>query len=119
VAPGEGAPVTLVWDRVSDTPINWTVFVQMVDKDGEIVAQADGPPLDGYYPTSLWREPCQVTDVHLLTVPSTAPPGDYEIIVGLYDANDTAYSRAQPIGQDGTVLPEYAVPLGIIRVVRP
>ena len=115
---GEVLPVILYWDRTGETPIDWTVFVHLVDEAGNIITQADGPPLNGDYPTSLWRRPCQIEDVHILQLPDDLPPGIYHIRVGLYDANDPAYTRAPALASDGSPYPDNAVPAGTIRVVE-
>ncbi len=117
--PGDVIPVELIWDRVAATAINWTVFVHLLGPDNMIVAQADGPPLNNDYPTSLWRRSCQILDVHNLTLPATLPAGDYLLIVGLYDASDPAYTRALAVAPDGAPYPGQAVPLGTIGVEAP
>ena len=48
-------------------------------------AQADGPPLDGWYPTSWWAAGEWVSDEHLFAIPTGTPPGTYQLVTGLYD----------------------------------
>ncbi len=76
--------VRLVWKALRRMSLDYTVFVHLLDKDGRIVAQADSPPLDGHYPTSLWRVGESVQDVHTLYLPPTAAPGPYTLQVGWY-----------------------------------
>lgn len=116
---GDIVPVTLYWDRLADTPLNWTVFVHLVRNDKQPIAQGDGPPINGDYPTSLWRESCQVEDTHFLQLPAELPAGDYSILVGLYDATNPAYGRAPATSADGSPYPDNAVPLGNIHVEAP
>jgi 4-amino-4-deoxy-L-arabinose transferase-like glycosyltransferase len=116
---GDTVPVTLYWDRLADTPVNWTVFVHLIGTDRQPIAQGDGPPVNGDYPTSLWREACQVEDVHFLHLPADLPGGNYSVLVGLYDAADPAYGRAPAISTDGSPYPDNAVPLGNIHVEAP
>ena len=74
-APGGSVPVTLYWDRLADPGLDWTVFVHLDDTNGQNVANADGPPLNGDYPTSLWLAACEVQDVHVLNIPDRPSAG--------------------------------------------
>jgi hypothetical protein len=118
-APGDEIPVALKFDHMQDTPIDWTVFVHLADENGEVIAQADGQPLNGDYPTSLWRRSCGVEDVYHLAIPPDAPEGTYTVLTGMYNAADPAFARAEAIAPDGTPYPNFAVPLGTIRVEGP
>ncbi len=117
--PGDTIPVALYWDHRSSTPTSLTVFVHLVSAEGKIGAQADGPPLNGDYPTTLWRIACRVKDVHRLQLPADLPAGEYRILVGLYDANDPAYARVPAFDADGSPYPDQAVPVGTITVEGP
>jgi len=117
--PGDEIPVELVWDRLGDTLINWTVFVHLDSQNGSTLAQADEPPVDGFYPTSLWKRKCQVLDQHTLKLPQDIPPGEYSIMVGFYDATDPDFPRAVAANPNGVPYPDYAIDIGTIRVVAP
>jgi hypothetical protein len=84
-APRDGElVVTLHW-RSSQLPdADYTVFVHLLDSDGQVVSQHDGPPQDGAYPTSTWDAGEVVMDVHTLSLPQDLPPGRYSLRVGLY-----------------------------------
>lgn len=114
--PGDDLQVSLYWDRVGSTPNDWTVFVQMVGSDGMILSQADSPPLNNDYPTSLWRLPCEIHDIHTLHIPDNAQPGDYQILIGLYNPGDPAYPRAPAISAGGAPYPNNAIAIAHIRV---
>jgi hypothetical protein len=117
--PGDDIPVELIWDRLGDTSVNWTVFVHLDTQNGSTFAQADGLPLDGFYPTSLWKRACQVLDRHTLKLPQDIPPGEYHIMVGFYNATDPNYPRAVAADPNGVPYPNYAVDIETIRVVAP
>jgi hypothetical protein len=51
----------------------------------EIVAQVDGPPAKGQYPTSLWDRGEVVPASFTLNLPPDVEPGMYQLMVGLYD----------------------------------
>jgi hypothetical protein len=76
-------PVTLYWraDAVMDR--DYTVTVQLLDPTGRLVAQRDSQPVDGSYPTSIWRPGDVIPDGHRVPV-ATVPPGDYRLIVAVY-----------------------------------
>jgi hypothetical protein len=46
--------LTLLWRAVERPPADYSVAVHLLDAGGRLVAQADGPPDAGRYPTSLW-----------------------------------------------------------------
>jgi hypothetical protein len=80
--------VTLYWrcDAVSQT--DYTTFVHVRASGGQAetpLAQKDRPPADGAYPTSLWDPGEVIRDYIQIPLPSDMPPGQYEIVVGLYD----------------------------------
>jgi hypothetical protein len=83
--PGMDHTVTLDWYAAQAVPVDYTVFLHLRDDSGNLVAQADGPPLDGWYPTSWWSAGERVSDTHTFALPAGAPPGVYRLVAGLYD----------------------------------
>jgi hypothetical protein len=86
LAAGQVAPVALTWEAA--TPITQTVtaFLHLEDSLGNLVAQRDAAPLDGYRPATDWAAGQTITDHMAVRVPLDAPVGDYRLYVGLYDA---------------------------------
>ena len=82
---GAAHRVVLRWHAAAAVSINYTVFLHLRDGDNRIVAQADGPPLDGWYPTSWWPAGEWVVDEHTFPLPADIPVGSYQLITGLYD----------------------------------
>lgn len=83
---GETQAVVLHWYADSIVhPTDYTVFLHLRDEAGQLVAQADGPPLDGWYPTSWWPAGERVTDEHAFPLPDDVRPGRYQLVTGLYD----------------------------------
>ncbi len=76
--------VTLVWRALAPMDRDYTVFVHMVDSDGRLVAQHDGPPAEGARPTSGWLSGEEIVDRHLIRFPEGLAPGPYRLLVGLY-----------------------------------
>jgi len=81
-----GLELVLYWQAERPMDQNWTVFVHLVDGEGNLVSQHDSWPRDGRYPTSVWDQGEVVDDRHLLVLPANLAEGNYQIVVGLYSA---------------------------------
>jgi 4-amino-4-deoxy-L-arabinose transferase-like glycosyltransferase len=77
--------LALAWAAERPLEQNYTAFVHLVDKAGEIRGQHDAPPGGGFYPTSFWEPGEIVLDTHDLALPADAPAGVYRLWVGLYE----------------------------------
>jgi 4-amino-4-deoxy-L-arabinose transferase-like glycosyltransferase len=76
----DAAEVRLTWTALKQPSADYTVFVHVLNDAGELVAQHDGPPQNGAFPTTLWRAGDVIADMHRLTGQVTT--GRLEI--GLY-----------------------------------
>ncbi len=85
VKPGQALPVTLYWQAEAEMGVNYTVFVQLLNSTGQVVAQVDLPPQGGAAPTTTWLPGEILTDPYSLALPNL-PPGGYRLITGLYHA---------------------------------
>jgi mannosyltransferase len=81
---GDVVPLTLVWRSLGDLSEHWDVLVHLVDDQGEIVAQGDGPPVGGFRPTASWRAGEVLVDERQLILPADLAPGSYTVWTGLY-----------------------------------
>jgi hypothetical protein len=106
----------IFWRAEHPVSGDWTVFVHMLNATGDIVAQADGPPLKGDWPTSAWDLGQTVRDPRHLDYSSALPPGDYSVVVGLYDP--ASGLRAASHGRDGSEHTDRAVQLLSVRVAE-
>ena len=84
LAATEELKVTLYWQAQAEIDVEYTVFVQLLDASGQVVAQIDQPPQGGAAPTTTWLPGEVLTDPYQLTLP-TLSPGDYRLIGGLYN----------------------------------
>jgi len=81
--------VTLYWQPQTPIPDDYHVFVHL-EGDGEggsapgIWGQADGRPVCWTYPTFDWRPGQIIADQHAITIKPDTPPGEYPILVGMY-----------------------------------
>jgi 4-amino-4-deoxy-L-arabinose transferase-like glycosyltransferase len=74
--------VQLVWEALDPPTEDYTVFVHLRD-GGQIVAQGDGEPATGHYPTSLWRKGDLIVDKHVLEPPGMGQ-SEPQLVIGLY-----------------------------------
>jgi hypothetical protein len=106
---GEGLCIDLWWQGADALRQDLTVFVHGYGVDDRRVAQADGPPRQGQFPTSLWKAQDIVRDRHCFSPP---PEQDLSRIeIGLYDP--VTLERLAAYDGDGKRLPNDAVSLEI------
>ncbi len=83
---GDILQIALFWESLEVPQGRYKVFVHLVGADGQIANQFDGEPGDGLNPTSGWSPQDGVfADRYGVLVPVDAPPGVYELLIGLYD----------------------------------
>ncbi len=80
-----GAPlhIDLFWQALQPLELDYSVGVYLIDADGTIVAQQDGPP-SGVPPTSAWEVGTVYPARQTVNVPPDLPPGDYALEVAVY-----------------------------------
>jgi uncharacterized membrane protein len=84
-APGDAISLDLIWRALAKPSADYTVFVHLRGAaSGEQVNANDSAPLNGAAPTSSWQPGQIVTDTRGIEVPSNAPAGRYQVIIGLY-----------------------------------
>ncbi len=82
---GDSLPVTLYWEALEPGNTSYTVFLQLVDEQGNKAAQVDRLPCGGACPTTAWQTGELVGERYELAVEPGARPGRYGLIAGLYD----------------------------------
>jgi hypothetical protein len=84
---GERVYFTLLWHATTDAPParDYSVYIHLMDANGEKIAQWDGIPLQNSYPTRFWRPDEYLMDVWVLTIPADTPTGAATLRFGLYD----------------------------------
>jgi uncharacterized membrane protein len=88
--PTSSTKLVLFWQAITGMETDYTIFVHVLDADGETLVNADHLPPR---PTHEWRPGQVVPDRVTLTLPPDLPAGDYRIEVGLYDASDPTLPR--------------------------
>ena len=69
-----------------------------------MLAQSDGLPVNGDYPTNWWASGEMIVDEHRIKLPSDLPIGSYRIAIGLYRLADN--TRLPVVDDLGQVLPD-------------
>lgn len=113
--PGGSFEVTFYWKTLSRMDNVYAVFNHVVASDGTRLTVADGWPREGSYHTSQWMPGEVVEDRHTVQVPADAPPGEYVLRVGMYDA---ATLERLDVAVDGVRIPEHHIALTTITVTR-
>ncbi len=91
LAPGSTLTVDLYWQAERKVENSYTVFVHLVGEaynpatGGPLWGQDDSLPVEGGYPTTQWLVGVPVRDRHRLVIDPQAPPGRYQIAVGMYE----------------------------------
>ena len=114
VRAGESLPLTLYWEAHGTPDQPYTVFVHVVDEAGNLVAQTDGQPAEGTYPTDLWALGEVIADRHSVPLPSGLATGTYDIRAGFYSVDSG--ERLPVRDEDGQAVPDNAIRLGTVSI---
>ncbi len=97
---GESVRVTVFWRPLAASERPLTVFVHLYDAGSGSVAQYDGQPLGGAYPTTSWVFGSLFAETYTLTTPTDLAAGAQPAaVVGLYDV--VTLEREAATGEDG------------------
>ncbi|MHB9092875.1 MAG: glycosyltransferase family 39 protein, partial [Chloroflexota bacterium] len=80
---GQSLPVELFWRATAALPEDYVVSLQLLGPNG-VVAQQDGQPLAGTYPTSRWVKGDVVWDQRTLALPANVATGNYQLLAVVY-----------------------------------
>lgn len=82
--PGGQLRINLTWQALAPMEQDYTVFVQVVNAQDQIVGQVDQWPVQGTHPTSDWEPGEVVRDPYRVQLAEALPSGRYRLLVGLY-----------------------------------
>lgn len=82
---GESLDVVLYWRPLQILNLNYQVTLQLLNPNGENVAQIDELPLGGELPMTRWRKNLSYREPLRLKLPSSLATGEYHAIVKMYD----------------------------------
>jgi hypothetical protein len=100
--------VNLIWQ--TRPAGDWRVFVHVLNPEGSLAAQHDGPPIMGLYPFWQFRADDHVEDIHSIDLSALTPDRLYTIAIGLYDPATGQRLAVTDLG--GHSQPDNAVRLG-------
>ncbi len=116
---GGRLPISLFWDVSAQPTEDFSFFLHLCrDCTAPPLASDDGPPLEGYLPTSSWLPGKPARDDRAIVLPADLPPGRYTLLLGLYRPDDPSEAGRLTVtgwprlGDDRLVL-------GTIEVVAP
>lgn len=109
---GAQLEVTLTWLAKDTVSRDYTIFAHLYDGRGNLIAQSDGWPVGGNYPTSAWVPGEYLEERRTIPLPSSLAPGTYTVMVGMYDAK--TMERLVPSPDHG----DRAVVVGRLEVAR-
>lgn len=104
--------VKLFWHVLETPPADYTVFVHVINDQGQLVTQFDRPPGGGTSPTTLWQPGQTLLDTYPVPIPADLPSREYAVQVGMYTWPSL---ERQPVSIDGTSVGD-TVLLGMVRV---
>lgn len=115
-AAGDVFSTVLYWQPLDTLDRFYNVFVH-VEIEGEgIWGQSDEAPGCGAESTKRWQPGEVVIDGHTLRIDPSTPPGEYPLLVGLYDP--MTGERVSVTGRDANAWGN-AVRVGTVQVVAP
>lgn len=116
LAAGDTLSLELYWRALQPSPADWHIFVHLVDPQNDtaagIVAQWDSAPRAGTYPFWVWQKEELVVESLRLVLPLEVPPGDYVLLIGLYDlasGERAPIDRAADLGSNRLMLSRITV----------
>ncbi len=90
--------VQLMWLAEQKPSRDYRVTLRLVDNGGVAVAQRDELPIGTLLPPTTWNAGDEKPGYMALPLPQGLAPGDYQVLVGLYDP-----STSVPVGEFVTV----------------
>ncbi len=81
---GQPVRLTLYWRTLATAPVAYKVFVHLLDAQSTLWGQRDAEPRDGEAPTTSWIPGEVISDIYSIPVQAGAPPGEYDIEIGMY-----------------------------------
>jgi hypothetical protein len=112
VGPGGTLELTLYWQARAPIEARYKVFVHLLgqtynaDADSYLWGQQDNEPVNGQASTTVWVPGGVIADPYRLPVAANAPPGQYQIEVGMYGLVD---GIRLPVSVDGVAVDDHVL----------
>jgi hypothetical protein len=99
--------VNFLWQVNEPPQDDVTVFVHVLDANGQLIAQADGDPLAGSYPFSQWPKDLIVRDIRSIDTKASS----LSVQVGVYSR--TSGERLMAASNEGAPFADNAVRVAV------
>ncbi|MEM9774862.1 MAG: hypothetical protein AAF902_09795, partial [Chloroflexota bacterium] len=101
VRPGGGIELDVTWQGLRQIDEDYTIFVQVLNQDDQLVGQLDIKPAQGTRPTNLWEPGELLQDRFTVPLTSDLSTADtHRLIIGFYRLSD--FQRLLVLDSDGT-----------------
>ena len=107
----DAGEVIFYWRTREPVAQNYSVFVHLLDENGETIGQLDGAPYANRYPTGAWRPGQIIEDRRALAAAGADVSRIHRIVLGLYDP--ASGERLPAYDDRGDPLPDHALVLPI------
>jgi hypothetical protein len=97
VSAGEAIHPMLYWRPRATITASYLISLQLFDGNKGLAAQVDGIPGHGARPTTSWQPGEIIVDPYTLNLPANLPPGQYHLLLLMFDAS----SKAQVFTREG------------------
>jgi hypothetical protein len=77
--------LNLFWKIQTELPESYHVFVHWIDAEGQMIAQSDGIPRNGLYPTDAWAIGEVIPDSYRLVSSGAVDLKQSRFLVGMYE----------------------------------
>jgi len=77
------AGIYLYWRAVAQSEESYLIRLQLLDGQGEVVAEDIGRPQLGTYPTASWPVGARIIDYHQLAAPAIETPESYRLRISI------------------------------------
>ncbi|NWF80401.1 MAG: glycosyltransferase family 39 protein [Chloroflexi bacterium] len=95
---GGNLPISLFWEVRATPATSYSFFLHLCrDCETPPLASDDGPPLEGYLPTTVWLPGKPARDDRTIHLPADLEPGRYTLLVGVFDPSDATPAGRLPV----------------------
>ncbi len=103
-AGGEVVVAELTLDTTAVQPWSYTLFLHVLDANGQKVGQRDTATGSGLFPTDAWQPGQPIRDVYRIPLDVAGAPVPYRLALGFYDWRTG--ERLPAVGRSGVLLPD-------------
>jgi hypothetical protein len=115
-SPGETITFKFWWRAGNTALSDYAFFLHLLPDDSANAIIFNQTPLGGKLPTANWIPGLTFVDTWEITIPEDAPPGEYQILSGLY--HQITGERLPVTGIDGALTRDASMVLGSLEIVE-